>query len=108
MKICNLHKLEGRRTWMWRTVEGNKGDYYTNPYGEGMFFQRDDGMDGGKLLSFERFKVCKTPGGTRKKLNAIFAAVEADPCDDPDFIEKYFKPQFKTRLKCVSNKKNTK
>lgn len=90
MRICKLQKLPGGRTWEWRTVEGNKGKYYTNPYGEGMFFISDDNFYVEKLLSFERFKVCKTPGGTRKKLNTIFAEVEADPCDDPDFIEKIF------------------
>ncbi len=108
MKICELKRMmKNSRTWCWRSVEGNKGLYYTNTEGSGMFFQSDTQDYVIKLLSYERFKVCKTPGGTRKKLNNIFKECQEDPCDNENFIEEYFKPQFKSRLKCVSKRKRS-
>ena len=99
MKIYNLHRIDNEGAWAWRTVEGDKGDYYTNSNGEGMFFRQDNGSYVVKLLSYDRFQVCKTPSGTRKKLNSIFSECKEDPCDNDEFMKLYFRPQFQTRLK---------
>ena len=79
MTICNLHRLPHSNTWMWRTKEGNRGNYMTYDNGKGILYQQDDNRWGKKLCTHERFQVCKTVSGTRKKLNRIFAPVQDDP-----------------------------
>ena len=79
MKIKNLHKLPNGNTWMWRTVEGDTGDYYTFDNGKGMNFMNQDVGFRVKMATFEKFKACKTESGMRKKLNRIFATRTEDP-----------------------------
>ena len=74
MRICNLRKYDG--TWMWRTVEGNTGLYYTAAHGKGIFFMRDDQKYVNKMCTYEKFSSCKTASGTRRKLNRIFAELD--------------------------------
>ena len=99
MKIHSLRRLPDTSTWEWRTIESNKGTYYTNAIGSGMFFRSDDGKYVEKLLPYERFKVCKTPSGTRRKLNKIFEHCEADPTPDNRFKDLCFTPLYSTLLK---------
>ena len=73
--------------------------YYTNAIGSGMFFRSDDGKYVEKLLPYERFKVCKTPSGTRRTLNKIFEHCEADPTPDNRFKDLCFTPLYSTLLK---------
>ena len=79
MTICNLRKLPHSGTWMWRTVEGNTGDYYTFGNGQGIHFFTDDHMHHWKLCTMERFSVCKTTVETEQKLNRIFSQLDHDP-----------------------------
>lgn len=79
MKVCKLTKLPGTRTWTWRTVEGNRGRYMTFANGKGILYQQDDERFGLKFATVEKFAVCKTPDGTRKKLNRIFKDLTDDP-----------------------------
>ena len=83
MKICKLHKYQG--TWMWRTVEGNTGLYYTAAHGKGIFFMSDDQMYVNKMCTHEKFSACKTASGTRKKLNRIFAELDHDPSREDNY-----------------------
>ncbi len=81
MKVHSLHKLEGTRTWEWRT-EDNQGLYYTYSDGTAIHFFRNDQQWHHKVSSCEKFKVCKTASGTRKKLNRMFATKIADPTEE--------------------------
>lgn len=74
--------LKDSNTWTWRTVEGDTGEYYTYTNGAAIFFMRDSDKRSCKICTVEKFKVCKTPSGTRKKLNRMFADKQSDP--DPD------------------------
>lgn len=85
MRICKLTRIPGTRTWKWRTVEGNRGTYMTFANGKGILYNQDDGKYGRKFCTFEKFSVCKTASGTRKKLNRIFARLTDDPSPDNDY-----------------------
>jgi hypothetical protein len=85
MKICKLSRLTNTRTWTWRTVEGNKGNYYTFANGKGILYQNDARTYGRKFCTHEKFSVCKTASGTRKKLNRLFANLEDDPSPENDY-----------------------
>lgn len=85
MHICKLKCLPGTRTWTWRTKEGNKGNYYTFANGKGILYRDDSGTFGGKFCTHEKFAVCKTPSGTRKKLNRLFAPLSDDPTRENDY-----------------------
>ena len=85
MKIYKLSRLPGTNTWQWRTVEGNTGNYYTFANGKGILYQRDDGKYGCKFCSHEKFNVCKTISGTRKKLNRIFDPLTEDPSPENNY-----------------------
>ena len=85
MRIKNLHCLPGTRTWMWRTVESNKGNYYTFANGKGILYSNDDYTYQKKFCTHEKFSVCKTVSGTRKKLNRLFAPLVEDPSDENDY-----------------------
>ena len=79
MRIKSLGKLTpDSGTWKWRTVEGDSGMYYTFADGTGIHFY-SDAETHFKVATCEKFKVCKTVSGTRKKLNRMFANKEADP-----------------------------
>ena len=85
MRIHQLKRLPGTSTWTWRTVEGNKGTYLTFANGKGILYNQDDGMYGRKFCTHEKFSVCKTVSGTRRKLNRIFAPLADDPSPDNDY-----------------------
>lgn len=85
MKIFKLRKLAGTRTWQWRTVEGNRGTYSTFANGAGILYNQDDGSFGNKFCTFEKFKVCKTASGTRRKLNRLFSGLADDPTPENDY-----------------------
>lgn len=85
MKIYNLRKVPDTRTYTWRTVEGNRGTYMTFDNGKGILYQQDDNKFGNKFASHEKFQVCKTLSGTRKKLNRIFAPLTDDPTPENDY-----------------------
>lgn len=79
MRIKSFGKLTpDSGTWKWRTVEGDSGMYYTFADGTGIHFY-SDAETHFKVATCEKFKVCKTVSGTRKKLNRMFASKEADP-----------------------------
>ena len=82
MHICKLKRLAGTSTWTWRTKEGNKGEYMTYANGKGILYNSDDMQWGTKLCTHEKFSVCKTESGTRKKLNRLFAPLLDDPSKD--------------------------
>ena len=80
MRIKNLRRLDPHsRTYEWRTVEGDSGVYYTFADGTGMHYFRDDKQFHLKIATCEKFQICKTISGTRRKLNRIFAEQTADP-----------------------------
>ena len=79
MKVCKLHRMKDQNVWLWRTVEGNKGDYFTYANGKGILFYSDKTRRKEKLATFERFQACKTVSGTRRKLNRFFADMTDDP-----------------------------
>lgn len=84
MIVKQLHRLPCTNTWEWRTVEGDTGTYLTFANGKGGLFQRDDNRWGCKVCTHEKFSVCKTASGTRKKLNRMFSTKAADPSpEDP-------------------------
>ena len=85
MRIHKLTRIPNTRTWTWRTVESNKGMYYTFANGKGILYSNDAHTYKTKLCTFEKFSVCKTPSGTRKKLNRLFAALTEDPSADNDY-----------------------
>ena len=85
MKICNLHNINGTKTWKWRTVEGNKGNYCTFANGKGILYNSDDQRFGNKFCTHEKFSVCKTVSGTRKKLNRLFAPLSDDPTPENNY-----------------------
>ena len=85
MRICKLARIPNTRTWTWRTVEGNKGNYYTFANGKGILYQNDARTYGRKFCTHEKFSVCKTASGTRKKLNRLFANLEDDPSPENDY-----------------------
>ena len=79
MRIKDLHLSNDKSTWMWRTVEGDKGLYFTYANKKGMIYYSDKTQEKLKIATFEKFQACKTASGTRKKLNRFFA----DWTDDP-------------------------
>lgn len=81
MKIHALCRIPCTRTWQWRTSD-NKGIYYTYSDGTAIHFYRDDGSYHQKVASCEKFKVCKTPSGTRKKLNRMYDTKSSDPTEE--------------------------
>ena len=85
MRICKLKQLPGTRTFTWRTVEGNKGTYCTFANGKGILYNDDTRTYGTKFCTHEKFGVCKTLSGTRKKLNRLFAPLTEDPSPDNDY-----------------------
>lgn len=82
MKIYNLQKIPGSYTFMWRTVEGNSGTYYTYTDGTGIMFMPDGDGNRLKVSTCEKFKVCKTIGATHRKLDKMFAKKTADPTEE--------------------------
>lgn len=85
MRICKLKRLPGTNTYTWRTVEGNRGTYLTFANGKGILYQQDDNQYGTKFATHEKFTVCKTISGTRKKLNRIFEPLIDDPSLENDY-----------------------
>lgn len=85
MRICKLSRIPGTRTYTWRTVEGNKGEYMTFANGKGILYNNDAKTWGRKFCTHEKFSVCKTMSGTRKKLNRLFAPLLDDPTPDNDY-----------------------
>ena len=85
MHITGLKKLPHSNTWMWRTVEGNRGYYMTYDNGRGILYQQDDDMWGCKVCTQEKFQVCKTESETEGKLNRIFADLTDDPTIDNEY-----------------------
>lgn len=85
MRIQKLRKIPGTRTWTWRTVEGNTGTYMTYDNGKGILFNDDAATYGTKFCTWEKFSVCKTPSGTRKKLNRLFSTLTEDPSRGNDY-----------------------
>ena len=85
MRIQKLKRLSGTNTYTWRTVEGNRGTYLTFANGKGILYQQDDNQYGTKFATHEKFAVCKTLSGTRKKLNRIFEPLTDDPTPENDY-----------------------
>ena len=85
MRICKLTRIPSTRTWTWRTVEGDKGQYSTFANGKGILYQSDTRTYGTKFCTHEKFSVCKTASGTRKKLNRLFAPLTDDPSPENDY-----------------------
>lgn len=85
MRICKLKNIPGTRTWTWRTVEGNKGNYMTYANGKGIIYNNDEQTWGHKICTHEKFSICRTASGTRKKLNRLFAPFLDDPSEENDF-----------------------
>lgn len=85
MRICKLKQIPNTRTFTWRTVEGNTGEYMTYANGKGILFNNDALTYGTKFCTHEKFSVCKTLSGTRKKLNRLFAPLTEDPSPDNDY-----------------------
>ena len=82
MKVWKLKYLPGTKILTWRTVEDNSGEYYTFANGSGMHFRADDFSSHFKVATIEKFKICKTLSGTRKKLNRMFADKTHDPTEE--------------------------
>ena len=77
MKINSLtHNSDG--SWTFRT-EANRGCYYTNANGEGLFFQSDKTGNTKQLIGTCQFSACETASGMRRKLSKLFE----DDNDDP-------------------------
>lgn len=85
MRIYKLKKIPNTNTWTWRTIEGNKGEYCTFANGKGILYSNDARTYGGKFCTHEKFSVCKTISGTRKKLNRLFAPLSDDPTPENDY-----------------------
>lgn len=85
MHIHKLSRIPNTNTWTWRTVEGNKGDYMTYANGKGILYNNDTRTYGRKFCTHEKFSVCKTASGTRKKLNRLFAPLSDDPTPENDY-----------------------
>ena len=76
MKIHKLkHHPDG--SWTFRT-EYNKGCWYTDCNGEGLFFQDDRTGEIKQVTGTCQFSACKTESGTRRKL-AIIMEDHHDP-----------------------------
>ena len=74
--IKNLHR-DGNQ-WFWHTAD-NRGVYYTNTDGEGIFFQSSATGNTKQIMGTCQFKSCQTVSGTRRKINAIFDEYTEDP-----------------------------
>lgn len=77
MKINNLkHQKDG--SWTFRT-EDNRGTYYTNANGEGLFFQSDRTGETKQLIGTCQFSACETASGMRRKIEKILGEEREDP-----------------------------
>ena len=85
MRIHNLHRIPDTRTYTWRTVEGDTGEYMTYANGKGILFNDDTRTYHQKFCTHEKFSVCKTMSGTRQKLNRLFAPLSEDPSPGNDY-----------------------
>ena len=85
MRIHKLSRIPNTNTWTWRTVESNKGMYYTFANGKGILYSNDARTYSTKFCTHEKFYVCKTIPGTRKKLNRLFAPLSEDPSAENDY-----------------------
>ena len=85
MRIKGLERLPHSNTWTWRTVEGNRGNYYTYDNGKGILYQQDDDQWGCKVCTQEKFSVCKAPEETVEKLNRLFADLTDDPTEENEY-----------------------
>lgn len=74
IKVRNLHR-EGNQ-WFWRleAAEGgpvfayDKGVYFTNKQGDGIFFQDDKTAAVRQIVGTCQFSACATASGMRRKL----------------------------------------
>ena len=85
MKVCKLKRIPGSKTLQWRTMEGNKGQYYTYANGKGILYMNDSKTFGIKFCTHEKFQACKTLSGTRKKLNKLFLPLSDDPTPENEY-----------------------
>lgn len=68
MKIQNLkHHADGS----WTFHINDKGCYYTNRLGDGLFYQEHSTGNCFQLLGTSQFSACKTASGMRRKLYRI-------------------------------------
>lgn len=75
--IKDLHQ-EGKQ-WFWRNASNDRGVYYTDRNGEGIFFQSDRTAQTKQITGTCQFKACETTSGTRRKLNKLFGEFTEDP-----------------------------
>lgn len=68
MKISNIKQFNNE--WTFRTSD-NKGVYYTNRNGEGIFFQSDRTGETRQLIGTCQFQACQTKSGMKRKLERI-------------------------------------
>ena len=68
MNITSLKQSE--KEWTFRTTD-NKGTYYTNANGEGIFFQSDKTGETKQLIGTCQFQSCNTKQGMKNKLKRI-------------------------------------
>ena len=75
--IKNLHR-DGNQ-WFWHNANDDRGAYYTDSNGEGIFFQSAKTGNTKQITGTCQFKACKTASGMRRKLNALFDEYTEDP-----------------------------
>ena len=74
--VKNLHREENQ--WFWRTAD-DRGVYYTDKNGQGIFFQADRNGETKQITGTCQFSACASESGTRRKLNKIFDEFAEDP-----------------------------
>ena len=75
--IKNLHH-DGTQ-WFWHNANDDRGTYYTDRNGEGIFFQSAKTGNTKQITGTCQFKACMTASGMRRKLNALFDEYTEDP-----------------------------
>ena len=76
--IKNLHN-DGKQ-WFWHNANDDRGVYYTDSNGEGIFFQSSKTGNTKQITGTCQFKACQTASGMRRKLNGMFDEYTEDPC----------------------------
>lgn len=81
MSIKNLN--QDGKMYTWRNAHESRGVYYTNRYGEGVFFQSDRTGQTKQLVGTCQFSACSSMSGTRKKINRMFDEWGGEEYEDP-------------------------
>ncbi len=68
--IYKLHN-DGNQ-WFWHNKNDDRGVYYTDKSGEGIFFQSSKTGNTKQIIGTCQFCACRTASGMRRKLNSEY------------------------------------